>query len=222
MFKFISCLKDNLPEWFDLRSNAGCPEVLNDDTLINITCISSVANCLRYIMKHEKIKEFQLSRLYIYYHLNDFNDFNVKSVLKLIMEKGVCSEKDYPYDLSNIDLPKKPQNLQKIDIKYIFIKNNINNIKKYLSKYRPVIIKIPVPSNFENNSLINFPLKEIKNTKENYYIYTTIYGYRNTSKTFICMHSIGKEWGERGFFYIPYKYVKKYATEILVIDNIFI
>jgi len=217
MLNFNLCLKNTLPKWIDLRSNAGCPDVLDDGTMINITYISSVANCLRYIMKYEKMKEFQISRIYIYYYTDNFN---VNDVLKLITNKGVCSEKDYPYDLSNIDLFDF-QNLQKFDINYMFIKNNIKNIKKYLENYRPVIIKIPVPSDFEHNSDLSFPLKDFKKCENNfYYIYTTIYGYRSTNKSFICMHSIGKNWGERGFFYVPYKYVKKYVKEILVIENI--
>lgn len=218
MFNFNLCLKNNLPKWIDLRTDTGCPDVLDDDTL-NITCISSIANCLRYIMKHEKMKEFQISRLYIYYCIDDFN---ASSILNLIINKGVYSEKDCSYDLCKTDIPKQNENLQKFDIKYMFIKNNIDNIKKYLLNNRPVIIKIPVPSNFENNPSLN--LKDFTQKykeKKIYYIYTTIYGYRTSSKSFICMHSIGKNWGERGFFYVPYKYVKKYAREILVIDNIF-
>jgi hypothetical protein len=219
MFNFNLCLKNTLPKWIDLRSGGGCPDVLDDGTMINITYISSVVNCLRYIMKYEKMKEFQISRLYVYYHLDDFN---INDVLNLIINKGVYSEKDCSYDLCKIDIPKQNENLQKFDIKYMFIKNNIDNIKKYLLNNRPVIIKIPVPSNFENNPSLN--LKDFTQKykeKKFYYIYTTIYGYRNSNKSFICMHSIGKNWGERGFFYVPYKYVKKYVTEILVINNIF-
>ena len=129
MLNFISCLKDNFPKWIDLRSKGGCPDVLDDDIIINITSISSIANCLRFIMRYEKMSEFQINRMYIYYYIDNLN---IDSVLKFITNKGVCSEKEYPYDLSKIDLPKNVKIVQKFDIDYIFIKNNINSIKKYL------------------------------------------------------------------------------------------
>ena len=50
------------------------------------------------------------------------------------------------------------------------------------------------------------------------HITVSIYGYRNSSKTFICMNSVGKEWGERGFFYLPYKYITKYCYDFWIIN----
>ena len=49
---------------------------------------------------------------------------------------------------------------------------------------------------------------------------TTIYGYRSSNNSFICMNTIGKTWGERGFFYLPYKHVKKYGKNLFAITDI--
>jgi hypothetical protein len=34
------------------------------------------------------------------------------------------------------------------------------------------------------------------------------------------MDTKGKDVRERGFFYLPFKYVKKFATELLVINDV--
>ena len=95
------CFKDNFPKWIDFRSKAGCPDVLDDDVL-NISPLSSAINCIRYLLKHTNQEDFKISRLYLYYYLK--NNITLKNTLNFIKENGVCSEKEYPYDMSKIDI----------------------------------------------------------------------------------------------------------------------
>ena len=74
------CLKNNFPAWIDLRSNSGCPDVL-DDSILNISPISSVVNCIRYLLKYTDKKDFNISRLYLYYYTENID---IKNILKFI------------------------------------------------------------------------------------------------------------------------------------------
>jgi hypothetical protein len=58
----ISCFKDKFPKWIDLRSDNGCPDIL-DDFNLNISAISSVINCIRYLLKTKNQTDFKISRL---------------------------------------------------------------------------------------------------------------------------------------------------------------
>jgi hypothetical protein len=190
------CSKGKFPKWIDLRSKAGCPDVLDDYTL-NISPISSVVNCIRYLLKHNNKKDFKISRLYLYYYLKNNN---LKNTLNFIKEKGICSEKDWPYDITKTDTTPNVEELKYFELDYKCIKNKVKYIKYELLNNRPVMVEL-------NKKFYNVDC-------------TTIYGYRSSINCFICMNSMGKEWSERGFFYIPYKYVKKYSSNLYSITNI--
>jgi hypothetical protein len=190
------CIKRNFPKWIDLRENAGCPDVL-DDSILNISPISSIVNCMRYLLKHDNKKDFKISRLYLYYYLKNFN---LENILEFIKHKGVCSEKDWPYDVTKIDISPDEKELTYFNIDYKRVKNKVKYIKYEILNNRPVLVEL-------NKKFYNVEC-------------TTIYGYRSSINCFICMNSSGKVWGERGFFYLPYKHVKKYSSNLYSIINI--
>ena len=190
------CLKNNFPAWIDLRSNSGCPDVL-DDSILNISPISSVVNCIRYLLKYTDKKDFNISRLYLYYYTENID---LKNILKFIKEKGVCSEKDLPYDITKNDVPPIITDLRYFNLEFKSVKNKVKYIKYELLHNRPVLVEL-----YKNFYNINC---------------TTIYGYRSSINCFICMNSSGKLWGERGFFYLPYKHVKKYSSNLYTITSI--
>jgi hypothetical protein len=194
------CFKDNFPKWIDLRSNANCPDVL-DDSILNISPISSIVNCIRYLLKHNNQEDFKISRIYLYYCLkNNLKNIDLKNTLNFIKEKGVCSEKDYPYDISKIDITPNIKELKYFKLDFKPVKNKVKYIKYELMNNRPVLVELK---------------------KKFYTIYcTTIYGYRSSINCFICMNSVGKEFGERGFFYLPYNHVKKHSSNLYSITSV--
>lgn len=46
----------------------------------------------------------------------------------------------------------------------------------------------------------------------------TIVGYDNDKKIFICRNSYGEQWGDRGYFYMPYDYAELYASDAWKFD----
>jgi len=190
------CNKGNFPKWIDLRENSGCPDVF-DDYILNISAISSIVNCVRYLLKHNNKKDFKISRLYLYYYIKNLD---LENVLKFIKQKGVCSEQDWSYDIAKIDTKPDIKELKYFNLDFKSVKNKIKYIKYELLNNRPILVEL-------NKKFYNIN-------------YTTIYGYRSSINCFIFMNSAGKEWGERGFFYIPYKHVKKYSKNLFSINNV--
>ena len=194
------CFKDKFPKWIDFRSKAGCPDIL-DDSDLNISPISSIVNCIRYLLKHNNLEDFKISRIYLYCYLkNNLKDITLKNTLNFIKEKGVCSEKDYPYDMSKIDTIPVINELKYFKLDFKPVKNKVKYIKYELINNRPVLVEL-------NKKFYDIDC-------------TAIYGYRTSINCFICMNSAGKEWGERGFFYLPYNHVKKHSSNLYSITNV--
>jgi hypothetical protein len=213
------------PKWIDMRSNAGCPEVLNILN-INTSSISTVCNVIRFLMKKKSINNYLPSRLYLYYFtrlienkLDKNLEVKVKNIFKCINTYGICLEKDYSYDISKVNIKPEIDNFD-FSINYKLINEDINEIKEYLINNIPVIFTFDIFLKFNSEKVSKTGIIKMPKNKERPIgkLTCAIYGFRNSTKTFICMNNIGNEWGERGFFYLPYKYVKKYAYNFYIID----
>jgi len=225
----INCDKQDYHAWIDLRSQSKCPAVLNRLDLCSQTT-NTVSNVIRYLMRKQNMKEFQPSRLLIYYYsrlLEGTQDQNtglkLRNVMKAIKKYGFCDEKLWKY---NVDMFKErpPNELNEIalgnvkNFKYFSIDSGIENLKSILSNGIPIIFNMEVYESFNNDDvtktgMIPMPARKKKICK----LYVTIkkekiigihcvamYGYRTSNNCFICMNSYGTEWGERGFFYLPF------------------
>ncbi len=209
-----------LPEWIDLRENESCPKILNEETL-NSSGSNALSNVIRFWLRKQKKPEYQPSRLYIYYFarsLDNNTEYDtgicLKNLFKAIQTFGICSEKNWPYDITKFNI-KPDSDIPKENIstfKYYSVKNKINNLKLILSYGYPIICMLHF---FDNNlsQIMELP----KNKKRHKFKAISIYGYRDSSNMFICMNSLGSEWGEKGFFYVPYEYMSKYGYDFWTI-----
>ena len=214
-----------LAKWIDLRSNSGCPEVLN---ILNIktSSISTVCNVIRFLMLKKSLNFNLPSRLYLYYFtrlienkLEKNLEVKVKNIFKCINTYGICFEKEYPYDITKVDIKPEIKSIN-FDIKYKLLNEDINEIKEYLNNNIPIIFTFDIFSNFNSDKVINTGIVKMPKKKERPIgtLTCAIYGYRSSTKSFICMNNFGNMWGEKGFFYLPYKYVTNYAYNFYVID----
>ena len=229
-FKFKSF---NLPKWVDLRRNSGCPEILHQGQLGSCTACGS-SNALRFILRKNGEKEFQPSRLFIYYFtraiegtIKEDTGVEIRNVMKAIKRNGVCSEIELPYDINNftnkpsehlIESAKKDH----YEIKYYSVKNKTRSIKTALCNGFPVIFGFEVYSSFESEEVSLTGIVPMPDLEKEDFLgghCVVIYGYRDSSNTFICMNSWGKSWGEKGFFYLPYEYVSKYGYDLWTINK---
>jgi C1A family cysteine protease len=215
-----------LPASFNLRDQM--PHALDQGNLGS--CASNVAsNVLRFLLKKEHLKEFQPSRLYIYWNTrvniensppNQDTGVCIRDVCKSLNKYHVCDEILCPYDISKFSvapslLAYKNANLHK-KIRYVSVPQNLTSIKHAILLGIPIMIGIQIYENFESIEVAKtgiVPMPDVENENHLGGHAVTLVGYDDNTKRFTCLNSWGPVegeldgWGDHGYFTIPYDYI---------------
>jgi C1A family cysteine protease len=208
-----------LPPKTDLR--AQCPPVLNQGNLGS--CTANAAGNLDYFMQRkQKLTEtFLASRLFVYYNARfiegtdqEDSGAQLRDVLKTIGKQGVCPESEWPYDVSKFAL-RPPTSCYKharkhVPVSYHSIPQIVSQMKSCLAMGKPFIFGFMVYETFDSaevaqSGVINMP-QPGEQMLGGHAVMAV--GYDDTSKRFLVMNSWGTSWGMKGFFTIPYNYLK--------------
>jgi C1A family cysteine protease len=169
----------------------------------------------------EKFKD--LSRLFVYYNARLIEGYvdedvgvYVRDGIKAVHQWGVCTEERWPYLINKF--ADTPSVESYIDAKSRLIDsysriNSIDDIKATLALEIPIVTGIQVFGNFDrlrSNAVISLPNDDDEILGGHA---ITIVGYDNDRKYFICRNSFGEDWGDRGYFYMPYDYAERYAMD---------
>lgn len=233
-YKFEDFLKTSLPNptWVDLRKDAKCPAILDQLQLGSCTA-NGASNALRFLLRKDKLEEFQPSRLFIYYFtrslhntINFDSGASIRNTIKAVKQFGTCSEKELPYDIANFKNPP-PSDLvesakKHIDaFSYYYVRNDTDSIKTAVASGYPIIFGFQVFSSFRNRDVTKTGIVPMPKAGE-YCLgghCVMIVGYRDSLQSFICMNSWGVGWGDKGYLYMPYEYIKQFAFDFWVLDK---
>jgi C1A family cysteine protease len=164
-----------------------------------------------------------LSRLFVYYNARLLEGYvdedvgvHVRDGIKAVHKWGVCTEELWPYLINKF--ADTPSVISYLDAKERLIDsyyriNSIDDMIASLALEIPVVTGIQVFGDFdrlESDAIIRLPddKDEILGGHA-----VTIVGYDNDKKYFICRNSFGEDWGDRGYFYMPYDYAELYAMD---------
>jgi hypothetical protein len=125
---------------------------------------------------------------------------------------GICEERYWKYDISNIYICPSEEAYINGKNNYLIdalkISNDLNEIKKWLSRDEPIAIAIGIYSSFmidgRNGGNIGMP------KKDDIYLgghAVILCGYIEKDSKFILRNSWGNYWGDKGYFYLPYEYI---------------
>lgn len=235
-FKFSAVVKPvkiTLPISVDLRISTKCvPKILDQGSLGSCTANAS-SNCLRYLLKKQLLKDWQPSRLFIYYYsrllehtIKEDSGASIRDVMKAIHTYGACDEKLLPYNIETFAI--RPSNKCVRDasphtknFKYLSVSNNLTDIKRCVSSGFPVVIGIDIYESFETDEvaktgIVPMPAELTENYLGGHCV--AVFGYSDVKKCFIVMNSWGSTWGDKGFFYLPYEYMLKYGSDLWTIS----
>jgi len=206
-----------LPPVVDIRAN--CGKIYDQGDLGSCTSQAGVS-AIDFLENVDNITPREdLSRLFLYYNerllensTRSDSGASVRDVCKALNKYGVCSESLDPYIISKFR--NKPSNDAYNDgvnhkCTEYFRLNGMNDIKNCLYSGFPIIFGFSVYSSFDSDTVTQTGIVPMPSRRERMLggHCTLIVGYSDEKKWFICKNSWGADWGDLGYFYLPYSYL---------------
>lgn len=177
---------------------------------------------------------FKGSQLFLYYNeremINETNEDNgayLSDGIYSLKSNGICDEKYWKYEISNLFIKPSKEAYEKAKETYLIeafnIKNDLSIIKNWLDNNEPIALAISIFSNFmasksKLTGKIGMPSTNDKLIGGHAVI---ICGYNDYSRELILRNSWGTYWGDNGYFYLPYEYLK-YCGDLWIMTKSFI
>ncbi len=178
------------------------------------SCVSNaVALCVNYWLK------ISPSRLFIYwnaraigkYEMYQDTGLSVRDGCKSIAKFFVTDEKNWAYDISKFDTIPPLTAYNKVinlsDMSYTSVPQDLNSIKQYLINGYPLVFGIAVYSSFVSSNTGIIPMPNVNTETLLGYHCVLIVGFDDSKLMFKVANSWGTNWGQKGYFYLPYSYV---------------
>ncbi len=206
----------SLPESVDLRSK--CPPVEDQGQLGSCTA-NALVSALEYLELQKKRKFYDLSRLFVYYNerviensVNSDSGAMIRDGIKTLANQGVCKENNWKYDIKKFT--KKPgKGCYSSALKYVINSyyriDSLNEMKQCLVSGFPFVFGFSVYESFESDLVAQ--TGEVPMPAENEKLLgghaVMAVGYDDVTQRFIVRNSWGENWGNQGYFTIPYIYL---------------
>lgn len=207
-----------LPAKVDLRPQ--CPPVYDQGQLGSCT-----ANSIGGVHEFEQMKQgqknpFTPSRLFIYYNervmegtVSEDAGAEIRDGMKSIAAQGVPPEKYWPYNIAKFT--KKPTcraykaALKHQALQYMRVGQDLNSLKQCLAAGNPIVFGFAVYASFESQEVASTGVVPMPQSGEQNLggHAVVLVGYDDASQRFIVRNSWGPDWGQAGYFTMPYAYV---------------
>jgi C1A family cysteine protease len=173
------------------------------------------------------------SRLFLYYNervLTDTVDIDsgasLRDALNAMRKFGICREKIWPYQIKYYKVRPPPLvykeaimnnkiKYKRIDFSRCFtVKDRLIELKKCLLSGYPFVYGFKVYPSFQSTITEKTGIMSMPNQSESYIVGHAVCAigfddnFKNSGKGyFIVKNSWGKNWGDNGYFYMPYEYI---------------
>lgn len=204
-----------LPKTVDLRAN--CSPVDDQGQLGSCTG-NAIAGIVEYLDRKAG-KNLDVSRLFIYYEervligtVNYDSGAYIRDGIKVLNKKGAPLESIWPYNINKF--ATKPNLLSYSDAlkrtagTYERV-TNFAGVKNALARGFPVVIGFDVYESFYNigsNGIMPYPNVNTEQLLGGHAV--ALVGYNDNTNRFIARNSWGTSWGDRGYFYMPYRVIQ--------------
>ncbi|MFL0194510.1 C1 family peptidase [Clostridium sp. WILCCON 0269] len=207
----------NLPPKIDFRSK--CSPIVDQGQLGSCTANAIASGLGEYLQNVKLNKVTPLSRLYLYWwerfvegSVDEDSGAEIRDGMKILQQLGCSPELDCPYDIN--EFTKEPDAkaiIGGIDFKiaeYNRVKDLIG-VKTVLAEKLPVVVGIQVYESFESDEAAKTGIIPMPNPNREQLLgghAVLAVGYDDTKKQVIMRNSWGSQWGDEGYFYLPYEY----------------
>jgi C1A family cysteine protease len=166
-----------------------------------------------------------LSRLFVYYNARaiegnvdtDYGVVYIRNALKGIKQYGICTEEIWPYDISKFAI--RPTDVAYDDgVKrkisgYTSIPS-IAEMLEVLNNESPIIIGMDIFENFLSVNKANPVVAKPDTTDFDIGGHAVaVIGYSIPKQQFLIKNSFGDDWGDAGYGWLTFEYVKDYAFD---------
>lgn len=209
-----------LPPKVDLRPFMS---PIEDQKDTNSCAANATAGAYEYLVKrHLGEDAYDVSRLFIYYNgrfvddpenIEDEGSY-LQSVIAGLKEYGACSEETWTFDPEVVN--EEPSEEAYEEAKQFLIEDtelvptNLEAWKTALAEGHPIIFGIKLFSSFDKHKkagLVPVPTPRETGRESHGGHAMLCVGYSDPDQVFIVRNSWGPEWGDKGYCYIPYRYV---------------
>jgi len=231
-FLFTPRFTGALPSVIDLRSKGPTPY---DQKNLGACTGNGIARVFQFDVMKQNLPLFMPSRLFIYYNervmegtVRQDSGANVRDGMKSVANLGVCSEVDWAYIVSKFatrPTAKCYANATKNkSLVYRPVGQDLNTMKSCLAEGFPIVLGASLYSSFENDSVASTGVVPMPRKNESIIggHCFVIEGALDSVQRFICCNSWGTDWGEGGYFSIPYSYLLNpdLASDLWMIETI--
>jgi C1A family cysteine protease len=206
-----------LPRKVDLQ--AECSPVEDQGQLGSCTA-NSLVGALEYLENKDGTAFVDLSRLFIYYNecviegtVDQDSGAFIRDGIKSLAKQGVCPEPDWPYKI--VTFRKKPSaSCYRTAKKHRIISyhriNTVDEMRSCLADGFPFVFGFTVYDSFESQEVAKSGVVNLPAAKEKVVGGHAVMGagYNDSKKRFLIRNSWGTDWGKKGYFTMPYAYLR--------------
>jgi C1A family cysteine protease len=217
MYGAVHKVPKKLPPKKDLR--LFCSPVEDQKDLGSCTA-NALAGALEFLMNKDKIAFVDMSRLFIYYNerviehsVKTDSGAMIRDGIKTLAKQGACSESNWPYNIAKF-AAKPPKKCYTEALNYQILSyariNTVDEMRTCIADGFPFIFGFAVYDSFETQKVAKTGIVDMPKPGENMLGGHAVLGvgYDDKSKRFIVRNSWGTDWGKKGYFTMPYDYLK--------------
>mmetsp|Transcript_59008 Transcript_59008/g.163270 ORF Transcript_59008/g.163270 Transcript_59008/m.163270 type:complete len:298 (-) Transcript_59008:305-1198(-) len=210
--------KRDLPVKGDLRTADTFP-LYNQGHLGSCTA-NAIGAAYHFAMIKQGLKDFTPSRLFVYYneramegHVDTDSGAQIRDGIKSVAQLGVCDEKLWAYDIDRFT-EKPPSAAYEAAVKckvkeYARVEQTLDDLKACINAGFPFAFGFIVFSSFMSDEVKNtgrMKMPEMYDWPKGGHAVMGV-GFNDEEKCFTIRNSWGEEWGDKGYFYMPYDYI---------------
>jgi C1A family cysteine protease len=216
LYSAVRQVPARLPAKIDLRPF--CPPVEDQKDLGSCTA-NALAGALEFLMKKDKVKFADMSRLFIYYNerviehtVRTDSGAMIRDGIKTLAKQGTCPETSWPYYIAKFAVkPPKACYTEALDYQILSYArlNTLDEMRACLAEGFPFVFGFAVYEGFESQKVAKTGVVEMPAAGERMLGGHAVLavGYDDAAKRVIVRNSWGPKWGIKGYFTLPYAYV---------------
>lgn len=208
-----------LPPSVDLRTTGFLPTPYDQGQLGSCTA-NAIAAAIEFDRKKQGLDDWTPSRLFIYYNeramensIASDSGAQIADGIKVINTIGACLEATWPYVEGQFAVAPPTAAITEAaeheDVSHEQITQDIYSLKGCLAEGFPVVFGFTVYDAFESDQVAQTGVLNLPEASEQQQggHAVLIVGYDEASQRFLVRNSWGTDWGQGGYFTMPYAYV---------------